>query len=92
MSPEETVANAEATFPGLIGIFEPDAPGFHTTVSVDYDYIISGELWLEVDGGEDVRLPAGTVVIQNGGRHAWRNRSNEPALMLSVLIGARDAS
>lgn len=28
------------------------------------------------------------VVIQNGTRHAWRNKSEKPATMLFVLVGA----
>jgi quercetin dioxygenase-like cupin family protein len=51
--------------------------------------IVSGELWLELDDGELRHLRAGDIVIQNGTRHAWRNRSDSPAVMLAVLVGAR---
>ncbi|WP_455287708.1 cupin domain-containing protein [Cupriavidus necator] len=74
--------------PGLAEAFEPDGSGMHKTQSVDYDIIVSGELWLEVDGGEVRHLKAGDIVIQNGTRHAWRNRSEQPAVMVAVLIGA----
>jgi hypothetical protein len=30
-------------------------------------------------------------VIQNGTRHAWRNKSDKPATIAFVLIGARRA-
>jgi uncharacterized cupin superfamily protein len=53
---------------------------------------LSGELWLELDGNEERRLAPGDVVIQNGTRHAWRNRGTEPATILSVMIGAEPAS
>jgi hypothetical protein len=33
-------------------------------------------------------LKAGDVVVQLGTRHAWRNRSEHPARMFFVLIGA----
>jgi mannose-6-phosphate isomerase-like protein (cupin superfamily) len=92
---EETaaaLAQAEETIPGLLGVFEPDAPGFHTTQSVDYDFVIEGELHLELDNGELVRLPTGTCVVQNGGRHEWRNPSGKPATLLYVLLGARPTS
>jgi hypothetical protein len=82
------LAQAEETIPGLLGVFEPDAPGFHTTQSVDYDFVIDGELHLELDNGKLVRLPAGTCIVQNGGRHAWRNLSGKPATLLYVLLGA----
>jgi len=74
--------------PGLAECFEPDGSGMHRTHTVDYDVIVSGELWLELDDGELRQVKAGDVVIQNGTRHAWRNRSNTTATMVSVLIGA----
>jgi quercetin dioxygenase-like cupin family protein len=60
----------------------------HQTLSVDYDVIVSGELWLELDDGEIRHLEAGDTVIQNGTRHAWRNRGTVPAVMVAVLVGA----
>ncbi|WP_395402661.1 cupin domain-containing protein [Pseudoduganella sp. UC29_106] len=74
--------------PGLAETFDTDGSGFHRTQTVDYDVILSGELWLELDDGDVRHLKAGDIVIQNGTRHAWRNRSESPAVMLSVLIGA----
>jgi hypothetical protein len=35
-----------------------------------------------------VRLGPGDCVIQNGTRHAWHNRSSEPAVLFVALIGA----
>jgi mannose-6-phosphate isomerase-like protein (cupin superfamily) len=67
--------------------FEPDAPGVHTTDSVDYDIVLDGEIWLELDE-ETVHLRQGDVVVQNGTRHAWRNRGDRPATLAFVLIGA----
>ena len=74
-------------FPGLNEAMEPDNPGMHTTDTVDYDIILSGELWLELDDGETLHLTPGDIVIQNGTRHAWRNRGTEPCVMYSVLVG-----
>lgn len=74
--------------PGLAESFDPDGSGMHITQTVDYDIILEGELWLELDDGEVRHLQAGDVVIQNGTRHAWRNRSNKHARMAAVLIGA----
>ena len=58
--------------PGLIGAYEPDNPGFHTTDSVDYGVCLSGEIHLELDDGEMREITPGTIVVQLGGRHAWR--------------------
>lgn len=78
---------APAGFPGLNEAMEPDNPGMHTTDSIDYDIIMSGELWLELDDGATVHLKPGDIVIQTGTRHAWRNKGSEPCVMYSVLVG-----
>ena len=81
-------ADAAARMPGALEHFEPDRPGMHTTQSVDIGIVQSGEVWLELDDDQEVKLSAGDYVIQNGTRHAWHNRSNEPCVMNFVLIGA----
>jgi len=75
-------------FPGLAEKFEVDNPGMHRTDSVDYDILLDGELWLELDDGKEVHLKPYDTVIQNGTRHAWRNKSDKPATIAFVLIGA----
>lgn len=73
--------------PGFENVVERDAPGMHTTQTVDYDIIISGSMFLELDDGNEVELRPGDVVIQNGTRHAWRNRGTEPCVMYAVMVG-----
>ncbi|MFM6832729.1 MAG: cupin domain-containing protein [Novosphingobium sp.] len=85
-------AEAATHLPGLIDAFEPDGSGFHTTASVDYDVVIEGEIWLELDDGAVTHLKQGDVVIQGGTRHAWRNRSPHDAVMLFVLVGSAGPS
>jgi mannose-6-phosphate isomerase-like protein (cupin superfamily) len=60
----------------------------HKTKTIDYDIILSGELWMEMDDGVEVRLKPGDCVIQNGTRHAWCNRSADNCTMLTMCIGA----
>jgi hypothetical protein len=74
--------------PGLAEKFEPDNPGMHTTDTIDYAIVVRGEISLELDAGRIEHLRAGDVVVQNGTRHAWRNRGDEVALVAFVLIGA----
>ncbi|WP_150815972.1 cupin domain-containing protein [Pseudomonas fluorescens] len=76
-----------AALPGLIESFEPVNPGMHTTATIDYGIILEGEMWLELDNGQSRRVRAGDVVIQNGTRHAWRNKSERIARALFVMIG-----
>jgi mannose-6-phosphate isomerase-like protein (cupin superfamily) len=66
-----------------------DDYGMHTTDTIDYDIILSGELWMEVDDEVEVHLKPFDCVVQNGTRHAWRNKSSENCIMLSVNVGAK---
>lgn len=81
-------AEAATHLNGLIDAFEPGGSGFHMTRSIDYDVVLDGEIWLELDDGAETRLGRGDVVVQGGTRHAWRNRSDQDATMLFVLVGA----
>jgi hypothetical protein len=75
--------------PGLFECFEPDHPGMHTTPTIDYGILLEGELWLELDNGEQKRILPGDVVIQQGTRQAGRNKSDRIARALFVMIGAK---
>ena len=76
--------------PGAAGHYDPDRPGMHTTQSVDIGVVLDGQLVLELDDGE-VLLGPGDVIVQNGTRHAWRNRSDRNCTMAFVMIGADDS-
>lgn len=78
--------------PGLAEKFEIDNPGMHTTDSVDYGIVLDGNISLELDDGKQVHLKRHDTVIQNGTRHAWRNKSDKPATLAFVLIGAKRVS
>ncbi len=74
--------------PGLAEAMELRDSGMHTTDSVDYGVVISGEITLELDDGAKASLKQGDCVVQNGTRHAWRNSSTTPCVMAFVLVGA----
>jgi hypothetical protein len=80
--------SAETAFPGLMEPFNPDHPGMHTTESIDYTFLVSGQVYLELDSGEYLLNP-GDVVVQRGTAHAWRVRATQPSLVAAVLIGAQ---
>jgi hypothetical protein len=61
-----------------------DEDGFHTTRTVDVDFIVDGELTLVLEE-DTVHLQAGDFVIQQVTRHAWRNESDKPATLFAVL-------
>jgi hypothetical protein len=85
---EGAMAEFEANMPGLPGYMEPDAPGMHTTDTIDFEVVLDGEVWLELDDGVEVHLEPGDTVVQNGTRHAWRNHGNAPCRLAVFLIGA----
>jgi mannose-6-phosphate isomerase-like protein (cupin superfamily) len=85
------LAEVDATLPGLRAHTEPDNPGMHTTATIDFEYVVSGRIVLELDDGASVELGPGDTVVQNGTRHAWRNPFDEPATLVVVLIGATKA-
>ncbi len=76
-------------FPGLDSTMEPDHPGMHTSQTIDYGVVLSGEVELELDDGKVQRLKAGDCFIQNGTRHAWRNPGAVDCVAAVVLVGAR---
>jgi hypothetical protein len=88
--PAAAAAENLAISPGLAERFEPD--GMHATDTVDYGIVLDGEIWLELDEGRSTHLRRHDVVVQNGTRHAWRNKSERPATLAFVLIGASSAA
>jgi hypothetical protein len=84
---EPALAEIATRLPGLLEHLEPDAPGMHTTDSIDYGIVLAGEIELELDNGARTLLRAGDCVVQNGTRHAWRNHSGAPAVMAFILLG-----
>jgi mannose-6-phosphate isomerase-like protein (cupin superfamily) len=82
-------AAVEAAMPGLLAHMEPDHPGMHTTDTIDMEVILSGEVILELDDGEQRLLGPGDTVVQNGTRHRWRNPGSEPCVMVIFMAGAR---
>jgi mannose-6-phosphate isomerase-like protein (cupin superfamily) len=81
-------AELEDLLPGLAAHMEPGAPGMHTTATIDFEVVLDGEVTLELDDGAERVLRPGDTVVQNGTRHAWRNRGDVPARLAVFIIGA----
>ena len=45
--------------PGMLDYMEPSDPGMHTTDTIDFEVVLSGEVTLELDDGATVHLQAG---------------------------------
>ncbi|WP_234994532.1 cupin domain-containing protein [Pedobacter caeni] len=63
-------------------------PFMHKTETLDYIIILSGEVYLILEG-EETLLKTGDIVIQKATNHAWSNRSEQPCIQLAILIDAR---
>jgi len=85
------LAEMEEKLPGVLACLEPDNPGMHTTDTIDFEVVLSGELILELDDGVEKVLRPGDTVVQNGTRHRWSNRGTEPAVMAVFMVGAHRA-
>lgn len=86
------LAELEEKLPGVVGLMERESPGMHTTDTVDFEVVLSGELLLELDDGEQRLLRPGDTVVQNGTRHRWINPSSDPATMAVFNVGAHRKS
>lgn len=83
---EKALAELNAGLPGMMSHLEPDF--MHTTDTIDFEVIISGQVYLKLSDGTEKLLKPGDTVVQNGTRHLWRNPGTEPCLMAVFMVGA----
>ena len=62
----------------------------HTTPTVDFTYVLEGDITLDLDEGS-VELRAGDCVVQQATRHAWRNHRDHPVRLLTVLVASSES-
>jgi hypothetical protein len=62
-------------------------PFWHETPTCDYNVVVAGELVLLLPDDE-VPLRAGDTVVVRGGKHAWSNRTDAPALLAAVSVSS----
>jgi hypothetical protein len=66
----------------MIDVLERDHPGIHTTDKVDFEVIVLGEVYFELDDGAEAFLKAGDCVIQNG----TRQRLAQPVVVRNCMF------
>ena len=64
--PSSVIGELQAKLPGLADVLERDNPGMHTTDTVDFDIVVSGEVWLELDDGAEVPCGPATAWSRTG--------------------------
>ena len=62
-------------------------PAMHRTETIDYVFVLSGEIDMDMDDST-VHMKAGDVMVQRGTNHSWVNRSNALARLAFVLVDA----
>jgi hypothetical protein len=77
--------------PGIAELIEPETGGMHATKTIDYVIVLEGEIWAVLDDGREELLRPHDVLIQNGTRHTWQNKSDHPAKLACFSIGAQRA-
>ncbi len=77
-------------FPDMGRKMEPDNSGMHTTNTIDYIIVLSGEIWCELDDGVEIHLAPGQCLVQCGTRHAWQNKGSDPCVMACVMVGIKE--
>jgi mannose-6-phosphate isomerase-like protein (cupin superfamily) len=82
------VEHLRAELPGMLDYMDPSDPGMHTTDTIDFEVVLSGEVVLELDDGATVSLKPGDTVVQNGTRHRWSNPGEVPATLAVFICGA----
>jgi mannose-6-phosphate isomerase-like protein (cupin superfamily) len=84
----KALGQLDAALPGMLAYMDPADPGMHTTDTIDFEVVLSGEVVLELDDGATVHLQPGDTVVQNGTRHRWSNPGSVPATLAVFICGA----
>jgi mannose-6-phosphate isomerase-like protein (cupin superfamily) len=79
---DEVAAYFRAAGSPSASTYAADAPHpyMQKTRSLDFSFILEGEIVLVLDT-EEVALKKGDMVVQRGTNHAWSNRSDAPCVM-----------
>jgi mannose-6-phosphate isomerase-like protein (cupin superfamily) len=72
----------------LCQVGEHEDPAMHRTDSVDYEFVLSGEVDIEIPGGQVRKLGPGSCFVMGGVAHAWRNPYDDPCIYAVVVVGA----
>jgi quercetin dioxygenase-like cupin family protein len=86
--PEFTPAPAAGGVRYRLVTLPPDPVGhMHRTTTIDLVTVVSGEVSLALADGDETVLRPGDTVVLRGTEHAWRNHTDDPALLAVVLLG-----
>lgn len=70
--------------------FPPNSVGMvHRSITLDYIYVLEGEVTLTLDDGSKTKVRKGEIVVQQGTMHGWDNETSDWARLLCILIAAK---
>jgi mannose-6-phosphate isomerase-like protein (cupin superfamily) len=71
--------------------FSSERPGMHATATLDLEWIVDGEIELELEDG-CVRLGPGDCCIQRGTQHRWRVVGDKPCTYIVAMFALDPAA
>lgn len=72
--------------------FPPHSVGMvHRSITLDYIYVLEGEVVLTLDDGSKTKVTKGEMVVQQGTMHGWDNETSNWSRLLCILISASPA-
>jgi quercetin dioxygenase-like cupin family protein len=69
---------------------DPGDAGWHTTATIDLDFMLAGRLQLALPGVEPVTLGPGDSVVQRGTHHQWKPVGDETVRYVAVMVAVAD--
>lgn len=93
MKPADIAAVQDMLF-AAIGIQEARVdtsrhPMMHVTPTADYIVLLSGEISLQLDDGDPIKLKPFDAIVQRATNHSWVNTGSAPALLMCVMVGGK---
>jgi quercetin dioxygenase-like cupin family protein len=70
----------------IVDMLPGGASPMHRTNSIDYGIVLSGEVELELDSGVKELLGAGSIIVQRGTMHLWRNPSSTMTCRIAFIL------
>jgi quercetin dioxygenase-like cupin family protein len=81
-------SDAHGALSGMVDPLEAGGiPGLHFTDTVDIVTVLTGELHVVLESAETLLRP-GDTLVQRGTKHAWNNRTDQPASIVALMVSA----
>lgn len=80
-------SDANGSLEGSVSVADAGGvKGMHLTKTLDILAVISGELHVVLETGETLLRQGDTLVMMSGAKHAWSNKTDSTATVITVAI------